>query len=148
MEAIVFIGIQATGKSTFYKNRFFNTHVRISMDLLNTRHREDRFLEVCTKTQQAFVVDNTNPTLLERKKYIDLAKSYKYKVIGYYFRSTLMDALERNDKRSGKDRIVEVGVRGTYKKLEIPSMVEGFDQLYVVDLKDGTFLINEFNNEV
>ncbi|MEL6944740.1 MAG: ATP-binding protein, partial [Bacteroidota bacterium] len=36
MQAILFIGIQASGKSTFYKERFFNTHVRISMDLLNT----------------------------------------------------------------------------------------------------------------
>jgi len=26
MEAIIFIGIQATGKSTFFQQRFFNTH--------------------------------------------------------------------------------------------------------------------------
>ena len=34
MEAIIFTGIQATGKSTFYKQNFFNSHVRISLDLL------------------------------------------------------------------------------------------------------------------
>ncbi|MEN3294973.1 MAG: hypothetical protein V7642_4226, partial [Burkholderiales bacterium] len=40
MEMLLFIGIQASGKSTFYKERFFDTHVRISMDLLRTRNRE------------------------------------------------------------------------------------------------------------
>ncbi|MBN1315005.1 MAG: hypothetical protein JXA42_06040 [Anaerolineales bacterium] len=38
MQAVIFIGIQATGKSTFFKERFFNTHVRISLDLLKTRN--------------------------------------------------------------------------------------------------------------
>lgn len=148
MEAIIFIGIQATGKSTFYKKHFFNTHVRVSMDLLNTRNREEHFLETCIKTQMAFVIDNTNPTLSERKKYIDLAKSSKYKVIGYYFRSTLIEAIGRNSCRLGKDRIKDIGIRGTYKRLEVPTMLEGFDRLFLVDLKDGEFLINELNNEI
>lgn len=28
MEAIIFVGIQGAGKSTFYRDRFFNTHIR------------------------------------------------------------------------------------------------------------------------
>ena len=40
MEAVILIGIQGAGKSTFYKDRFFNTHVRINLDMLKTRHRE------------------------------------------------------------------------------------------------------------
>jgi len=47
MEGIIFIGIQASGKSTFYKERFFNTHVRISLDLLNTRNKENHFFDKC-----------------------------------------------------------------------------------------------------
>lgn len=70
MEALIFCGIQATGKSTFYKERFFNSHVRISMDLLNTRHKEKRFLDMCIELQQRFVVDNTNPTIADRQRYI------------------------------------------------------------------------------
>jgi predicted kinase len=30
MEAVILVGIQASGKSTFYAQRFFDTHVRIS----------------------------------------------------------------------------------------------------------------------
>jgi predicted kinase len=31
MQAVIFIGIQATGKSTFFKEMFFTTHIRINI---------------------------------------------------------------------------------------------------------------------
>jgi predicted kinase len=62
MEAVIFCGIQGAGKSTFFKKHFFQTHVRISLDLLRTRHREKVFLTACLESGQRFVVDNTNPT--------------------------------------------------------------------------------------
>ena len=40
MEAVILIGIQGSGKSTFYRERFFDTHVRINLDMLKTRQRE------------------------------------------------------------------------------------------------------------
>ncbi len=45
MEEVIFCGIQASGKTTFYRERFFDTHVRISLDLLRTRRREQLLLE-------------------------------------------------------------------------------------------------------
>ena len=66
MEAVLFIGIPGSGKSSFFKERFFSTHVRISLDLLRTRHREELLLEACLGTEQRFVIDNTNPTTSER----------------------------------------------------------------------------------
>lgn len=148
MEAILFCGIQATGKSTFYIERFFKTHVRISMDLLKTRYRENLFMDACVKTQQAFVIDNTNPTKAEREKYIQVAKQYNYKIIGYYFSSNLTEALARNASRLGKDYIPEVGVKGTYKKLQLPSREEGFDALYFVELTANGFEIKEWTDEI
>jgi predicted kinase len=47
MEAVIFCGIQGAGKNTFFKEHFFRTHVRISPDLLRTRHREKVFLNAC-----------------------------------------------------------------------------------------------------
>lgn len=47
MEAIIFCGIPATGKTSFYKQHFFDTHMRISMDQLHTRNKEGRFFR-CT----------------------------------------------------------------------------------------------------
>ena len=42
MEAILFIGLPASGKSSFYKERFFGTHVRISRDLLKISKKQKK----------------------------------------------------------------------------------------------------------
>ena len=127
MEAVIFIGLQASGKSSFYKERFFATHVRISLDLLRTRNREQRLLAVCMETQQSFVIDNTNSTRKERAKYIDAAKSSRYSVVGYYFRSKAEECLVRNQQRT--NQVPHVAILSTAKKLELPTLKEGFDTL-------------------
>lgn len=142
MQAIIFCGIQGSGKSTYYKEHFFNTHVRISMDLLRTRHREMLFLKSCLKTQQRFVVDNTNPTVAERQLYVAMAKEARFEVVCYFFEAAVGEALQRNSLRSGRFRVPDKGVFATQKKLQPPSLQEGFDLLYRVRLlQDGTYTV-------
>lgn len=148
MQAILFTGIQATGKSTFYKTRFFNSHIRLSMDLLNTRNKENHFMETCFQTHASFVVDNTNPTQKDREKYIALAKENNYEVIGYYFRSSLQEALERNSKRTGKEKIPDVGIKSCYRKLEIPTREEGYDKLYFVRISNNEYIVENWKDEI
>ena len=148
MQAIIFVGIQATGKTTFYVQRFLNTHVRISLDLLKTRHREARFLEACLQTQQRFVVDNTNPTREDRKRYIEMASDAGYEVIGYYFQSQAQLAMERNDSRAESERILSKGILGTYNKLQLPRYAEGFDELHYVSIADdGDFRVERWKDD-
>jgi len=99
VQAIIFVGIQATGKSTFYSQRFLHTHIRINLDMLKTRHREKRLIETCFEVSQPFVIDNTNPTPEERSRYIELAKSRNFSIIGYYFESKIADSIQRNQNR-------------------------------------------------
>lgn len=140
MELLIFMGIQATGKTSYFTARFVKTHVRISLDLLNTRKKEKRFLDLCLETGQRCVVDNTNPSKADRAVYMEAAKAKQFRVIGYYFESRIHDALARNAKRPGKENIDERGVRSTYSKLEMPEMTEGFDELYFVRIgRDGQF---------
>jgi predicted kinase len=142
MHAIIFCGIQASGKSTFYKQRFFNSHVRISMDLLRTRHREHRLLLLCLETQARFAVDNTNPTIAERQRYIGPAKQAGYHVVGYFFQSSTQAALSRNKERPAAEQVPEKGIRGTRARLEVPTFAEGFDELHYVSMgPDGTFVV-------
>jgi predicted kinase len=144
MQVLIFTGIQASGKTTFYLKNFFDTHVHISLDKLNTRHKEQRFMQVCFETQSKFVVDNTNPTKEDRKKYIEAAHQHKYKVVGYFFQSDLDAALTRNAQRDGKKNIPKVGVLATAKKLEIPDYTEGYDELYFVKIAEhGRFFIEK-----
>lgn len=148
MEIVIFIGIQATGKSSFYKEHFFKSHVHLSLDLLNTRNKFNRFLQTCLDTQSKCVVDNTNLTVEERRALIEKAKEKKYKIIGYYFSSSIQEAIARNETRQGKERIPDVGIRGSYSKLQLPTYEESFDELFYVKIEEGTFTISNWNHEI
>ncbi|HEY7200493.1 MAG TPA: hypothetical protein VIC57_09790 [Candidatus Dormibacteraeota bacterium] len=74
MEAILFVGVQAVGKSTFYAARFADSHVRINRDMLRTAHRERILLDACLRAGQPLVVDNTNLTAAVRARYIGPAR--------------------------------------------------------------------------
>ena len=148
MEAVIFIGLQGSGKSSFYKERFFASHVRISLDLLKTRHRENRMIEVCLGTDQRLVVDNTNPTKADRLKYIEAAKKAGYAVLGYYFQSKVEDCLRRNAERPDIERVPDVAILSAAKKLELPSRDEGFDELFYVRLEQRKFIVEEWKDEV
>ena len=102
-------------------------------------------MQTCFDTQTQFVIDNTNPTKEERKKYIEVAHQYKYKVVGYFFHSDVQGALIRNAKREGKKNIPRVGVLATAKKLEMLEYTEGFDVIYIVKLDEKGFTINLVN---
>lgn len=143
MEAVIFIGIQASGKTTFYLERFFKTHVRINLDMLKTRHREKILLEACLEMKQPFVVDNTSPAREDRRKYIKSAKSRSFRVIGYYFDSEIEQAIKRNNSRPEKERIPVPGIKNTHSRLEFPEYSEGFDELYSVTInRHNEFEVN------
>jgi predicted kinase len=150
MDAVIFIGIPGSGKSTFFLDRFFDTHVRINLDMLKTRHREMILILACIQAKQSFVVDNTNITSSERARYIPPARQAGFRVVGYYFQSSLEAALQHNQQRSGKALIPKKGVIAHYHKLELPSFAEGFDALYTVQIDPaaGQFRVEEWKNEV
>ncbi|HEV2147441.1 MAG TPA: AAA family ATPase [Longimicrobiaceae bacterium] len=137
MEAIVFIGIQASGKSTFYRARFFDTHVRISLDLLRTRRRERLLLAACIEAQQPFVVDNTNVTREERARYLAAARPAAFRAAGYFFEPDPAGSALRNAGREEAKRVPPAGLFGTLKRLERPTAHEGFDALFRVTIAPG-----------
>jgi predicted kinase len=149
MEAVILIGVQASGKSSFFKERFFDTHVRINLDLLRTKHRQRLLLEACLAGKQPFVVDNTNLTTEVRSELIAVAKAAGFRVIGYYLRTDLKEALLRNSERTGRGRIPDKGILGSHKRLQLPTREEGFDALYYVRSTEmGQFEIEAWRNEI
>lgn len=149
MEAVIFIGIQATGKSTFYKEHFFNTHIRINLDMLRTRHREKLLIQACLEARQPLVIDNTNPTIEERARYIPLIRAAGFRVCGYYFQSSSAAAIQHNSHRAAAERVPDKAIRGTASRLQLPSLGEGFDQLFYVKMdEEFTFVVEEWTDEV
>ena len=134
MQLIIFTGVQASGKSTFYKQYFYDTHLRINLDMLKTRHRENIIFEASLRSKTKMVIDNTNMTIHDRKRYIQRAKDADFEVVSFYFETDLHSTLQRNAQRESKARIPEVGVKATFHKLEKPTSVEGFDTLFKVKL--------------
>jgi predicted kinase len=145
MEAVIFIGIQGTGKSTFYKERFFDTHVRINLDMLKSKHRQEVLLRACLEAKQSFVIDNTNVTAETRAPFIEQSKAAGFRVTGYYFRADVNAALERNRKRQSAARVPDAALFNMLKRLQPPRLEEGFDALFHVQINQtGEFEVREW----
>lgn len=141
-EAAIFIGIQGSGKTTFYRQRLFGTHVRISLDMLHTRRREQLLVAACLEAMQAFVIDNTNPSPEVRARYIEPARRAGFRVVAYFFEAALADAVRRNKQRRGKQNIPIPAIHRTLSKLKAPLLSEGFDAIYTVRIAgDNDFVI-------
>jgi predicted kinase len=148
VEAVIFVGLQGAGKSSFYRECFFDTHLRLSLDMLKTRHRERRLLQACVETRLRFVVDNTNPTRAERQVYIRAAKEAGFRVMGYYFESRVEDCKRRNEQRPAARQVPLRGILGTAGRMVLPSLEEGFDELFYVRIDEICgFVVEEWRDE-
>lgn len=146
MEMILFTGIPASGKSFYYKDHFVDTHIRINLDMLKTRHRESLLFEACLAAKQPCVIDNTNLTKLQRSRCISAAKLARFTVVGYYFRSQVDECLARNSQRS--PTVPEVAILSASVRLEIPNPDEGYDRIYYVWFpSEGSAITEDWKHE-
>ena len=140
-QAIIFIGLQASGKTTFFNRMLADgNYAHISLDILHTRNKENLLLTECLESGLSFVVDNTNPEIATRSNYIRKARQYGYRVIGFFFQSILKDCMKRNEERGCK--VPPVAIASTSNKLQMPSKAEGFDELYFVSINNQDFNIS------
>lgn len=134
---MVMMGVQGSGKSTFFAEYLAADFVRVNLDTLKTRYRERLLIEECLASGRSYAVDNTNPTRADRERYIPAAREAGYRVIGYWMQTQVENCLIRNRTREGKARVPDIAVYATAKKLEAPCLDEGFDELYLVE-NDGS----------
>ncbi|MDP9427039.1 MAG: ATP-binding protein [Actinomycetota bacterium] len=134
--------MQASGKSTFYHERFAETHEHVSKDLFrhnkNRGRRQEQLVGEALRSGRCAVVDNTNPTLEDRASLIELAREHGARAIAYYFESGTRDSRERNGRREGKARVPNVAIFATAKKLVPPSRAEGFEEVHRVKISEGS----------
>jgi predicted kinase len=145
VELVVFAGLQASGKTSYYRLRFAATHVHISKDAWpNARNRERRQQRLVADhlgRGQSVVVDNTNPSAVERRPLIELGRSAGARVVAYCFVSTVDEALARNATRTGRARVADVGIFTVAGRLVAPAADEGFDDRFEVRIVDGAFVV-------
>jgi predicted kinase len=141
-DAAIFCGIQASGKTTFYRHTFFRSHLRISLDVLKTRRREGAIVRACIEVGQPFVVDNTNPTRADRRRYLEAVSTGDFVTRAFFFELSPRDAIGRSLKRPEGERIQPYAIYGTFRRLETPSLEEGFHEVMrVTPGPNGGFVV-------
>jgi predicted kinase len=133
LEIVILVGIPGSGKTTLAVNSYSN-HVRINLDTLRTRNREDEEISNALSNGRDLIIDNTNTTKKSRSKYLRMAKLFGVSVRAVYLNCPLELALRRNTLREGKRRVPDSAVRFYYKVLQPPKLEEGFDRIDVVDM--------------
>ena len=140
MDVVILIGLPASGKSTFYRERFAATHDHVSKDLMQKAARpqvaQQKLIAARLSRGRSVVVDNTNPTRAGRAAIVALARQHGAPAIAYYFETAAGDALRRNRLRQGRERVPDVAVFTVRKRLEPPEASEGFDRIYLVRLNE------------
>lgn len=151
LELVVFIGLPASGKTSFYRERFASTHAHVSKDLMarktGKQRRMERRLREHLQAGESVVVDNTNPGRADREPLIALAREADARVVGYYFRSRLAECEVRNAERADAARVPDVGLRDVAARLQAPAYDEGFDELFYVSIGDG-FQVEPWNEDI
>jgi predicted kinase len=129
----VITGIPGSGKTTI-ANKRFQTYKRINLDTLKSRSREETEIIKALCNRENIVIDNTNTTKRSRKRYLDFAKPFGVPVRSVYLRCPLDLALKRNELRKGGEQVPSYVVKFYNKKLEPPTLDEGFDSCEVIDV--------------
>jgi predicted kinase len=151
IECVILVGLPAAGKTTFYKQRFSETHRHVSKDLSprvgDQEQRQQWSLVDAFRAGDSVVVDNTNASRRERHAIIASAKAHHARVIGYVFKVSTREAVARNRERAGREKVPNVAIFTVAKRFESPTLDEGFDRLYRVALDaNRRFTIEEIKN--
>lgn len=137
-ELIIFLGFPASGKS-FFCNKYLKKegYVVVNRDTLNSMQKCLTAVEESLKNNKSCVVDNTNPDIASRKKFIDIAKGLKVKVRAFWMNTTYHHSKHNNVFRELTDsthqKIADV-IFNTYKnKFVAPALKEGFEEIVKVN---------------
>ena len=138
---IVIIGAPGSGKSTL-SNRVFAAagYEVINMDTLGSQAKCLKLTRAALQEGKSVVVDNTNPTVATRGKYLDLARGAGAPARCIVLSTSMELALHLNHYRqlvtNGERRRVPIIAFHTYnKRYEEPTAAEGFTSVVTVALK-------------
>jgi predicted kinase len=141
LELLIFIGLPGSGKSSFFEQRFSRTHYRSSKDELRLRRlpvgSQLALLRGPLSAQQSVVIDDTNLTRELRAALIAEGQRHGARVVAYFFDCPAGDCIARNRARTGRARIPDAAIFASAKRLQPPSLDEGFDEIHVVRALPG-----------
>lgn len=148
-------GIPGSGKTTFLKKNKKEDEILISRDDIRVKFlKEKDFFFKHEKRVYKILIDSiakglqegknvyadaTHLNMISRSKLINSLNgrfNIDYDLEMIYFDVPLSICLERNNKRTGVERVPEVAIRSMYNSLNKPTKEEKARHLWIVD-KDG-----------
>jgi predicted kinase len=144
-ECVILIGLPGAGKTTFYTQRLSGTHLHISKDQFprsarDKQSRQDAAIRAALDEGRSIAIDNTNVSAAERADIITLAKARSARIVGVFILASTREAIGRNERRQGREKVPKVAIFTKAKRFEPPQMVEGFDELHAYRVSgEGAF---------
>lgn len=137
-EIIVMVGMQASGKSTFCEKHLTTKgYVHISRDKEGSYQKCMSLAEKEVLSGKSVVIDNTNPDLESRARYISIAKKHKVPCRCFVMNTTLEHAKHNLAFRkaiTNSRQDVNSKILGAFKnKYKNPELKEGFQEIVQVD---------------
>ena len=167
VELIILVGIQASGKTTFYRRRLEGRYLHVSLDNwrgkdhLRRRERRAILSGLAAAAESAgglrgVVVDNTNTTAETRRRYFAYAEDFSrdsghgVRVVAYFFEADLEACLRRNAARPPNPPagvpyyVPPAAIRRFHSRLQPPAYAEGFERILRVRINQtGGFDVQE-----
>lgn len=139
-EVVVFVGFPASGKTTFYETVMkCGNYIHVNRDILGTWQKCVALCEQQLLNGRKVVVDNTNPDVESRSRYISCAQKHGVPVRCFQFTTTLAQAKHNNkfrelttNSRSDRKKVTEIAYNTFKSRFVQPSITEGFTEVIKV----------------
>lgn len=145
-EVILMVGCPGSGKSFFSENFLVSKgYVRVNRDKLGSWQKCIKVMEEALSAGKKVVIDNTNPNIESRKKYIESAKKFNVQCRCFVMKIETAHAKHNNKFRELTDKshlkISDIIINSYFKQFEEPTLEEGFTEIVEVPF------LPKFNND-
>ncbi|CAH7455797.1 bifunctional polynucleotide phosphatase/kinase [Phodopus roborovskii] len=139
-EVVVTVGFPGAGKSTFVQEHLVSAgYVHVNRDTLGSWQRCVSSCQAALRQGKRVVIDNTNPDVPSRARYIQCAREAGVPCRCFSFRATLEQARHNNRFREMTDPshapVSDMVMFSYRKQFEPPMLTEGFQEILQIPFR-------------